>query len=808
MKTKSLFVLTVAAFLVIGTVATEVHSQSQEDQAAVSKEEPPVTVPKLADIIPLSTELSGRLAALEKEVEAVPDFSALEGKYTKIEDNLEDFAAQLERFRDLRSYRFYRFAMVRESIERDSKLFLETSKPLRQDISNLSTSREKWLAEKKSWSEWQTSLLKEGTPDQIKSTFSKANSTIDTALKLIDERLEMMLRMQDKTSNIQVKINSLIADLDNIILVRKRGVLPGTSAPMFSAEYFSQFKSRLFDEMKKDLANIIWPGSRFFAQKGWVVLLQGFLSIVLIIIVYQNRQLLNKSKRWRFIAARPFSAGLFLGYFSITLIYQYIGAPITWLVACSFIGWVCFVRLLSAFLEASWKRQFIYGLIILLMVTRLMDVFSFPLVLFRIYILLSAFAGIFFCLHFAAKSVRDKKAGLYPWLLRFVSLIFAVVIIVELWGKEALALYLFLSLLDSASTAIAFMFLLYMIHGGLEWLFLASPLRRAAVLQADDTKVIIRRVRFFVDAVIVGLVLLPLILVSWGVYDSQERAIEGLLELGFNLGSVRISLGLLIISVCIVYGSFLVSWIFQKLLIDKVLVKFRVEQGARYSMARLINYVIIGIGFLIALSTLGFELTRITIILGALGIGIGFGLQSIVNNFVSGLILLFERPVRVGDSVQIGEKWSKIKKIGLRATTVETFEKADVIIPNADLVNNQVTNWTLSNRQVRLRILVGVIYGSDVGLVMEKLMTCAKANPKVVSEPAPQVLFLSFGDSSLDFELRVWIVDADYRLIVKSELHQEIDRSFREAKIVIAFPQRDLHLRSMDESVVLRPPSS
>jgi small-conductance mechanosensitive channel len=284
--------------------------------------------------------------------------------------------------------------------------------------------------------------------------------------------------------------------------------------------------------------------------------------------------------------------------------------------------------------------------------------------------------------------------------------------------------------------------------------------------------------------------------------------VEGLLALGFNLGSLRISVGLLIVSVCILYGSFFVSWVFQKLLMDKVLVKFQVGKGARYSMARLINYIIISIGFLIALKALGFEISRITIILGALGIGIGFGLQNIVNDFVSGLILLFEQPVRVGDIVQIGESWSEIKKIGLRATTVQTFDQADVIVPNSTLINNQVTNWTLSNRQVRLRIKVGVVYGSNVGLVMEKLMKCAKDNPKVAHEPAPQVLFLSFGDSSLDFELRVWVVDADYRLIARSELHQEIDRSFREAKIVIAFPQRDLHLRSMDESVMLRPPSS
>jgi small-conductance mechanosensitive channel len=206
----------------------------------------------------------------------------------------------------------------------------------------------------------------------------------------------------------------------------------------------------------------------------------------------------------------------------------------------------------------------------------------------------------------------------------------------------------------------------------------------------------------------------------------------------------------------------------------------------------------------VALLALGFEFTKLTIILSALGVGIGFGLQGIVNNFVSGLILLFERPVRVGDFIELGGKWAEIKNIGLRATTVQTFDHADVIIPNADLVSNQVINWTLSNRRVRLIIPVGVAYGSDVSLVMETLMVCARTSSKVAETPEPEVLFLSFGESSLDFELRVWVPNAEERLSVKSELHQEIDRSFREAKIEIAFPQRDLHLRSLDESINLQ----
>ena len=162
----------------------------------------------------------------------------------------------------------------------------------------------------------------------------------------------------------------------------------------------------------------------------------------------------------------------------------------------------------------------------------------------------------------------------------------------------------------------------------------------------------------------------------------------------------------------------------------------------------------------------------------------------------------------MGDYVELGGQWSQVKRIGIRSTTVQTFDMSDVIIPNAHLISNQVTNWTLSNRKARVTIRGGVAYGSDVPLVMETLMACAEANSMVDKTFEPQVLFMSFGESSLDFILRVRILDAEYRLQVTSELHQEIDRSFREAKIEIALPQRDVHLRSLDESVILRPPET
>jgi small-conductance mechanosensitive channel len=440
----------------------------------------------------------------------------------------------------------------------------------------------------------------------------------------------------------------------------------------------------------------------------------------------------------------------------------------------------------------------------LLIVTDLLNVIAFPLSLFRLYTLLTALIAIFFCLRWAGESLRQKDSGIYIWAIRLGALLFAVIVIVELWGKAALAQYLFVSLIDSIATTLVFMLFMYMIRGVIEWVFRSSPLRRAAVLY-KDTDAIIRRVGRFIDVVIWGLVLLPSILMIWGVYDSLGDSTRGLLALGFNLGSQRISVGLLLVSAGILYGSFLASWIFEKLIMDEVLTRRRVEKGVRVSIGRLAHYVIVFLGFILAVLALGFDFTKLTIMLSALGVGIGFGLQGVVNNFVSGLILLFERPVRVGDTVEIGGKWAEIKRIGLRATTVQTLDQADVIIPNADLINNQVTNWTLSNRMVRLIIPVGVAYGSDVPLVMETFAECASNHDMVAAFRPPQVLFRGFGESSLDFELRLWVKDADHRLKVASDLHQEIDRKFREANIEIAFPQRDLHLRSVDETVTLRP---
>ena len=193
----------------------------------------------------------------------------------------------------------------------------------------------------------------------------------------------------------------------------------------------------------------------------------------------------------------------------------------------------------------------------------------------------------------------------------------------------------------------------------------------------------------------------------------------------------------------------------------------------------------------------GVNLSSLAVIAGAIGVGIGFGLQNIVNNFVSGIIILAERPITIGDRIEVGNVAGQVTRISLRSTTVVTNDNISIIVPNSDFISSAVTNWSHGDPRVRMRLAVGVAYGTDTEKLREGLIEVAKNNPKVLTEPAPTVFFIGFGESSLDFELAVWTADMTAKpRRFRSELFFAIEKKLREMKIEIPFPQRDFHLRS------------
>jgi len=238
---------------------------------------------------------------------------------------------------------------------------------------------------------------------------------------------------------------------------------------------------------------------------------------------------------------------------------------------------------------------------------------------------------------------------------------------------------------------------------------------------------------------------------------------------------------------------------------DRIFSWTSLDIGQQYAFAQITGYAIFVIGLIVGLQWAGLNLGSLVILGGAVGIGLGFGLQNIANNFVSGLILLFERPIRVGDRVEVGDTNGDVVRIAARSTWVRTNDNVVIIIPNSEFINSHVTNWTANDRQVRFPIPVGVSYGSDPELVRSVLEEAARSHPDVLADPPPEVIFTGFGDSSLDFELRVWtITRVQWPRILRSEIYFMIFKAFKEHGIEIPFPQRDLHLRSVDSPIPVR----
>lgn len=266
----------------------------------------------------------------------------------------------------------------------------------------------------------------------------------------------------------------------------------------------------------------------------------------------------------------------------------------------------------------------------------------------------------------------------------------------------------------------------------------------------------------------------------------------------FSIGNTDVTLWTLSYLILLLVLLYYVTAKLNKIVVYKLLANSKIELGVRVAVGTIFRYVILTVGFIIILQTVGINLSSITILLGALGVGIGFGLQNITNNFVSGLIILFERPIKVGDRIEVTGITGDVINISMRATTIVTNDNISIIVPNSEFISSTVINWSHSDRKVRFNFPVGVSYKEDPENIKQILLDVANTNPGVLREPKPDVLFTEYGDSSLVFDLRVWTDQYITKPgVLKSQLYFEIFKSFKEKGVEIPFPQRDLHIKEM-----------
>ncbi|MCO6413323.1 MAG: mechanosensitive ion channel family protein [Thiogranum sp.] len=391
-----------------------------------------------------------------------------------------------------------------------------------------------------------------------------------------------------------------------------------------------------------------------------------------------------------------------------------------------------------------------------------------------------------------------------------VSVLFIITLSAELLGYRNLSVYVFQILIGSLTALGLYKLFSDLLRDQLDSLDQDKGrwqhrIRNLLGLKPDQRVPGLVWLRVVVTLFLWGALASALMLI-WQVPEATIENLIGYLRNGFTIGSfdirpVNILQGILVLSALLAINS-----LFRKWLEQEWLNRSQMERGARESVATISGYIGVAIAIVIALGVSGMDFSKLAIIAGALSVGIGFGLQNIVNNFVSGLILLFERPIKTGDWIIVGTTEGYVKKISIRSTRIQTFDRSDVIVPNSELVASSVTNWMFQDISGRARIPVGVAYGSDTEKVKKLLLAIADSHPEVITDgflaPKPIVLFMAFGDSSLNFELRCHIRNIDRRLTVVSDINFEIDKAFRANGIEIPFPQRDLHVRDWS------PPSS
>jgi potassium-dependent mechanosensitive channel len=361
---------------------------------------------------------------------------------------------------------------------------------------------------------------------------------------------------------------------------------------------------------------------------------------------------------------------------------------------------------------------------------------------------------------------------------------FAVAFLVNIFGYVNLARLVGDGVLRSAYTAVILYALIRIIDGIIVF---ALRIRRLNQLKMVNgyTQEFLRKAQNFIRLIIFGL----WILITLEFFTLRQIILSGAktaLTTELTLGSLSVSAGDVLLFFAVVWAAFLISRFVRFALEEDVYPRLSLEHGIPYAISTIINYLILLIGFFFAVSAAGVDLTRITVLVGAFGVGIGFGLQNIFNNFISGLILLFERPVNVGDEIKIGEASGVVRRIGIRASRIRQWDNSEIIVPNSKLISENVKNGSYSVLKRGIEIPVSVAYGADVGVVHELLTDVARAHSLVAEKPAPQVLLSEIVSPSLNFKLRVWTAQADKRLQIAGELAIAVSKRLTENNIVVS----------------------
>lgn len=756
---------------------------------------PTPTVPHLADLIPLVSALSDRFADLQTKLKRGADSAELKDELAGAATHLTKFAAEFDTLKSA-TIGGGQLARLQAEITSEGEMLAKVSKSVADESRNLVDLRNEWIAEQKQWKTWRAAVITDEPLPEIVTAFDTADRTIDTALQRLNQQIRPLLVLQEQAGGLQSTHKTLAAAVNRLStpVVRRDAVLD-VSPPMFSAAYVSQVQAGLRQPLNAALDQIVQRTKAFLTRQGWLVLLQGILALVLVLLLFRHRQQLADSERWRSVAQRPIATGLFTSVM-LGMVF-YIGPPVSVVFAYTLVGGVAFARLVSALVGPSWRVQRVYGLIALLVLTRFFYMVNLATPLLRLYILVAALVSCQWCWRWAVSRADKRETSRFAWGCSAAAVFFIVVAWLELWGEAELGEFLFTSALSTLILLPGVRLLRHFIHGWVEWLVYNSPLN-ALPLIGRNAVGIAQRLRRVMDLLLSALLLTALLTV-WNVYATPTQALAASLSWDVTIGGQRFTVGDGLVAVGVVYSALFCSWLVQQLLLEETPVTQRVERTLRLSIAHLMHYGVLFLGFLLALIVLGLDLTKLALLMSALGIGVGLAAKDLLASFFGGLMIYLDRPFVEGDWIRSPDREIEgtVEKIGVRLTRIRTFDRRPLYVPNSIFSTTTVENpsrmWnrrifeTIGIRYEDIAKMAGIVHDVDEML---------RVHPDIDTTQTLMVNFTTFAASSLNFFVYTFTKTTNWQ-----RYHQvKQDVLLRVAEIIathgaeIAFPTTTVHV--------------
>jgi len=648
-----------------------------------------------------------------------------------------------------------------------------------------------------------------GLPAALVQQVRENLTAIREARKNTEARRNDVLTLQTRVAKSQSRVKNLARDLRDEIDNRQRNLFRVDSPPLWRITREGDPAGAIGDQIVRSFGKNVAEVRSYIKNHTERLVLHAVLLLSLIALFVWLR---TKAELWvqsdeslhmaAALLQRPLAASLLV---TVVLLdwWIYPDAPVAFLGMLNAVLLLAVPSLLRQMVPPA-LRPAIWALIGLAVTYLVLEYAPITYFLDRLGQLVLALAGCAVCVwllrqlgsHRSRPKTGWARAGIVA--VKLAGALFAVSIVANVFGAVALASYLVSATLGSAYDAVVLWVLAAVLLSTITVLLRAAPAKRLRIVEYDAETV--RATAFRVIRFLAVASWVVFSLDAFGYLDRMVARSKQILGFQLKLGEFELSLSSVVIFVVVVWLSHRISRAVSFVLDRDVLSRLDLPRGAPAAISKISQYLVVTLGFLIAVAAAGFNISQLTIVVGALSVGIGFGMQNIVNNFISGLILLFERPINLGDRVEVGPISGVIKEIGIRATVVRTWDGAEVVVPNATLISDNVVNWTLYDPSRRMNIQIGAAYGTDPQRVIDLLLDIAANHEGVLENPAPVALFVDFAESALIFELRAWTT-GDF-VTIASELRLRISQGMRNEGIEIPFPQRDLHLRSVESGAV------